>query len=82
MSIQVNKPAKLLAHSLSGGQYMTESGYLTPGTGPEYSRNLGSDSVDLGSLSASAITRLKSQYEYGNIKCQQLIMATVANHTS
>ena len=31
---------------------MTESGYLTPGFGPEYSRNL-------DSVSASAITHLK-----------------------
>ena len=35
---------------------MTESGYLTPGIGPEYSRNVESNAVTLESVSASAIT--------------------------
>jgi len=50
--------AKLRPYLLSGGQYITDSGYLTPGIGPEYSRNLDSDSP----VSASAITYLKLQY--------------------
>jgi len=42
---------------------MIESGYLTPGFGPEYSRNLDSDdSANFDSVSASAITRLKLQF--------------------
>jgi len=38
---------------------MTESGYLTPGIGPKYSRNVESDAVALDSVSGSAITLLK-----------------------